>query len=150
MGNIPVDVGSLGVTTTVDILELKIDVDIAIDELDCILVNEVTDSDGNDEVVDKLDVKLEDNTTVGNRLVAGFVEFVDVTLGVGIAVLREMLALSDMLLNVTAGIIPLTALPRGVIKSRLTAVAVKEYGSERFILLKDPSTVSFLPTTGTV
>ena len=137
--------------TTVDILDFMVDVVIGIDELDCILDNEVSDKDlvidENDDVVDKVDTKLEDNVTEGNRVVTGFV---DVTLGVGIAVLREMLVLLEILLNVTAGIIPLTALPRGVIKSLLTAVAVNEYGSERFRLSKDPSTVSFLPTTGIV
>ena len=146
----------MGIMTTVDILDFKIDAVIAIDELDCILNNEVSDKDlvidENDDVVDKVDTKLEDNVTEGNRVVTGFVDVTlgDVTLGVGIAILREMLVLLEILLNVTAGIIPLTALPRGVIKSRLTAVAVNEYGSERFRLSKDPSTVSFLPTTGIV
>ena len=134
--------------TTVDILDLRIDVDIAVDELDSILDSDddlVIDED--DDVVDKLDAKLEESITEVDKLVTGFA---DVTLGVGRAVLLEMLASLEILLNVTAGIIPLTALPRGVVKSRLTAVAVNEYGSERFRLLKDPSTVSFLPTTGIV
>ena len=139
--------------TTVDSLDFRMVVDntIAVDELDSILDSEVSDDDlvldEDDDVVDKLDVRLEDNVTEVDRLVTGLV---DVTLGVGRAVLREMLVSLEILLNVTAGIIPLTALPRGVIKSRLTAVAVNEYGSERFRLLKDPSTVSFLPTTGIV
>lgn len=137
--------------TTVDMLDFRIVVDTAVDELDSILDSGVNDNDlvidEDDDVVDKLDAKLEDNIIDVDRLVTGFV---DATLGVGITVLREMLVSLEILLNVTAGIIPLTNLPRGVIKSRLTAVAVNEYGSERFRLLKDPSTVSFLPTTGIV
>ena len=96
-----------------------------------------------DKPDDKWDFR-EDDDTAGNSLVTSFAKFVDVTLGVGIV------ALFVMLLNVMAGMIPVTALPRGVIKSRLTAVAVNEYGSERSRFSKVPSTTSFLSTTDIV
>ena len=139
--------------TVVDIVDCIIDID---DEL-CI-TDEVSDVDlpaiddtdlviDADDVADKLDDFREDDTMVGKKLVIGTFEVAVATFGI---VLCEMLALSEISLNVNAGIIPLTALPKGVIKSRLTAVAVNKYGSEKFRLLKDPSTVSFLPTTGIV
>ena len=145
--HVPVNVDSVGILTTVDI-DFTVDDDTVIDELNCVLNDEVSSSDvviGEnvvDELVDKLVAKLEDDNTVGGRLMNGSV---DVTLGIGIVALCEMSGL-----NVTSGITPLTALPRGVTKSRLTAVAVNKYGLERFRLLKDPSTISFLPTTGIV
>lgn len=124
------------------------DVDIVIIELDCTLDDNVCNTDlvlDKNNVVGKPDVKTdskEDDTTVGNSLVAGFSGFV--TLGISVVALREMS------LNVTAGIVPATALPRGVIRSRLTAVAVNKYGSDRFRLSNDPSTVPCLPVTGIV
>lgn len=92
----------------------------------------------------------EDDVTVVSLLVMGFSFFVEVILGIGTSALSEVLRSREILLNVTAGMIPLTALPRGVIKSRLTAVAVKEYGSERSRSSNDPSTESILPITGMV
>ena len=146
---LPVDVDGLGAMTADDddVDFITGDVDIVINKLDCTLDDNESKTDlvlDKNDVVDKLDVKLdcrEDDITVGNSLVAGFSALVDVTLGIGIVTLCEML------LKVTAGIIPVTALPRGVIRSRLTAVAVNKYGSERSRLSKDPSTVSSLPTT---
>ena len=147
---LPVDVDGLGAMTADDddVDFITGDVDIVINKLDCTPDDNESKTDlvlDKNDVVDKLDVKLdcrEDDITVGNSLlVAGFSALVDVTLGIGIVALREML------LKVTAGIIPVTALPRGVIRSRLTAVAVNKYGSERSRLSKDPSTVSSLPTT---
>lgn len=135
--NSPDDVDCLGAIIIVDNLVFMVDdVDAVIDELDSVSAR----------LLDETDIAVdEDDTTVGNLLVAVFSNFVDVTLGVGIVALVR-----EMLLNVIAGTIPLTALPRGVIKSRLTAVAVNEYGSERSIFSKDPSTVSLLSTTGIV
>lgn len=137
-GELPVDVGIM--TEDDDFNFITDDVDIVSNELDCIL----DDKDGNLilDAVDKCDVKLEDNITVVNLLVTDCAGVV--TLGVGVVVLRETS------LNVIAGIIPLTTLPNGVIKSRLTAVAVNEYDTERLRLSKDPSTFPILPTTGIV
>ena len=125
------------------------DVDIVSNELDCILDDKdgdliLDDKDGDLilDAVDKCDVKLEDNIAVVNLLVTDCAGVV--TLGVGVVVLREIS------LNVIAGIIPLTTLPNGVIKSRLTAVAVNENDSERLRLSKDPSTFPIPPTTGIV
>ena len=103
-----------------------------------------------DVTVSEFNGELEDDTTVVDVLVTRFSDFVDETLGVGTIELGELLTFREMLLNVRAGIIPLTALPRGVIKSRLTAVAVNKYGSERSRSSKDPSTESCLPFTGIV
>lgn len=137
---VPVDVGMM--TVDDDFNFIIDDVDIVSNELDCIL----DDKDGNTDLildaVDKCDVKLEDNVAVVNSLVTDCAGLV--TLGVGVVVLRETS------LNVIAGIIPLTTLPNGVIKSRLTAVAVNEYDTERLRLSKDPSTFPILPTTGIV
>ena len=52
--------------------------------------------------------------------------------------------------NMMAGMTPLIALPRGVVKSRLTALAVYEYSILRSKSSKVPSTMLFLPTVGTV
>lgn len=69
------------------------DVDIVLNELDCTVDDNVSNTDpvlDKNDVVDKLDVKVdsrEDDTAVGNSLVAGFSGFVDVTLGIGVVAL---------------------------------------------------------------
>jgi len=144
-----VDLGGLGWKMAVDDLDLMVDVDLINDKLDWVAVSNTDPALGEiDTILEvKLDfIELKDGTTEVNSLVLAteFSDFVDVMFGIGVVVLREMS------LNVTAGIIPLTTLPRGVIKSRLTALAVNEYGAERFKLMKDPSTTFFRPTTGIV
>lgn len=153
--NLPVDIDCLGVVTAIDNPNPIVDTGVD-DELDCIL--DVVGNCGIVFVVGNFDIVLEDNnifdtvdadfrednTEVVILMVNGCSDVASVvTVGTGVVALREIL-------NLMEGIIPLTALPRGVIKSRLTAVAVYVYDSERFRLLNDPSTISFLPTTGTV